>query len=394
MQTYDVKITVLSPLHIGSGERPGRKSRWHDQGRVWIVDQDALFRQLSDSPRLLSRFEQFCLNRHKKLGDFLHSARVDPQTVALYHLPCIGGWPNNYYFSHIKVPGRPPQPYIPGSSLKGAIRSALLRARLIDDARMEKKAAGLVRQQMGGYRPSRKHADDALERTVFGPDQHHEWTRLFQVADTQPISVENLWATEVRIRSVRGSEGRYCLEEKKLGRGRPLTLYPEVIRPRSVLQTRLTIQDELLSSSVSGELRFPQEYGDVAQLLKACNRTAKEQFIQEWTFADETNWRIGQGFYGWMTDQLEKAMQSDGCLLRLGWGAGFDDKTMTDLLDDDTFREVLDTYGLTVGRPGRRRSNPPMDKRFAPKSRNVALNRKKQWLPLGWVRLEITERRR
>jgi CRISPR type III-A-associated RAMP protein Csm5 len=161
-----------------------------------------------------------------------------------------------------------------------------------------------------------------------------------------------------------------------------------------VLQTRLTIQDELLSSSVSGELRFPQEYGDVAQLLKACNRTAKEQFIQEWTFADETNWRIGQGFYGWMTDQLEKAMQSDGCLLRLGWGAGFDDKTMTDLLDDDTFREVLDTYGLTVGRPGRRRSNPPMDKRFAPKSRNVALNRKKQWLPLGWVRLEITERRR
>lgn len=390
MQIYDVKITTLGPLHIGSGEKPGSKSRWLRDGRIWLVDEGALFQKIADAPHLLNRFEHFSLDKHQSLLGFLNAAHIDPKTVSLYKVRNLGGKPNRYYFSHIKTPGRPPKPYIPGSSLKGALRSALLRARLIEDEGMKERAAELVRQQMWGHHPNSKQADDALERAVFGPDQHHEWTRLFQVADTQPISTGDLWATDVRILSVRGPEGSYRLEEKTLGGGRPLTLYPEVIRTLADLRTRLVIQDELLSSQASGALRFPQRYGDVAQLLKACNRTAKEQLIQEWTFARDTRWELGQRYYGWMVEQLEKAMQNDACLLRLGWGAGYDDKTVTDLLDDDTFREVLDTYGLTVGRPGRRRNNPPMDKPFAPKSRNVALDSKGRWMPLGWVRMAVS----
>ncbi len=390
MQTYDVKITVLSPLHVGTGERPGRKCRWFQNGRVWLVDEEALFQEVAVSPQLLDRFERFSLDQHQSLRDFLQEAHIEPDSVALYSVQNVGGRPGRYYFPHIQVPGHPPRPYVPGSSLKGALRSALLRSRLIEDSGMLQRAADRVRQQMRGCRPDPKKAAAALERAVFGKDQHHEWTRLIHVADTQPIALDDLWASDVRVLSLRGQEGNYRLVEKELRGGRPLTLYPEVIRPLAVLHTRLTLQDELLSSRASGELRFPQRYGDIARLLEACNRTAREQLIQEVKFAAKTNWQMGQGFYSWMTDQLEKAMQSSACLLRLGWGAGYDDKTVTDLLDEDTFRQVLDRYGLTVGRPGRKRNAPPLAKRFAPKSRNVAVDHKGRWLPMGWVRLEIT----
>jgi CRISPR-associated protein Csm5 len=389
MQTYDATITVLSPLHIGSGEQPDRKSRWLQEGRVWLVDEQALFQAVAESPQLLDRFERFSLEPRQSLLTFLERARIDPKSVALYSLRQMGNRPGNYYFSCIKIPGRPPRPYIPGSSLKGALRSAVLRSEILKDETTKQRAAGLIQQQMRGRRPNAKRADDALEQAVFGKDQHHEWTRLIQIADTQPVPTTRLWATEVHILSVRGTPPHYHLEEKTIRRGRPLALYPEILRPGTKLDTRMTIQDELLSSLAAPELRFPKEYGTIEAWLKACNRTTKNLITQEWTFARDTDWQEGQKFYGWLLDQLIGARRGKGCLLRLGWGAGYDDKTVTDLMDDDFFRDVLDGYGLSVGRPYRDRRRPPLPKPFAPKSRSVAFDHRGRQVPLGWIRIEI-----
>jgi CRISPR-associated protein Csm5 len=387
--TYRLEITVLSPLHIGSGERLGPKSVWVDDGRAWVVDEGALFRKLASSPRLLSQFERFSLDRRRSLKDFLQDAYIDPVAVALYELEHFGGRPNRFYMSHIKAPGRPPRLYIPGSSLKGAIRSALLRATLIQDSAQRQQAARHVRSQIHGSQPNRKRADDALERAVFGQDQHHEWTRLFQIADTQPVAIEkNLQSTEARILSV-CNEGTGRLVEKKGRRGQPISLYPEVIRRQIKLHARLTILDELLSPLAAKELGFPMNRSRVGALLEACNCVAEEQIQQEHTFATKTRWKLGELFYSQLKIRLEEAIADGACLLRLGWGAGYDDKTITDLLDDATFREVLDSYRLTVGRPHRSLRNPPLPRPFAPKSRTVALNRQNQWVPLGWVQFQL-----
>lgn len=394
MQTYDLNIKVLSPVHVGTGEQPGRKERWVEDGKVWLVDEEALFRRVSESPTLLHRFERFAVEERASLRRFLKNARIDPQSVALYGLKHFGANPYGYYLTHIKVPGRPPQPYIPGSSLKGAVRSALLRAMLIDDEAKQEEAARLIRMQMQGSAQP-KWADDVLEEKFFGrghdpPNwQNYDWMRLFSFSDTQPIRMRQLWATEVRILSIVGSGAAMHLEEKTFRRDRLIQLHPEVLRPGTRAKGRLTFNDELLSSLAEEALNFPQERGDVKLLLQECNRVAKEQIIQEWTFADRTKWREGKKFYGWMVDQLEKAIRHDACLLRLGWGSGYDDKTMTDLLDEETFDEVRDSYSLPVGLPGRRRGNGYLPKALSPKSRKVALDHKDRWLPLGWIQLSL-----
>ena len=387
--TYHLKITVLSPLHIGSGERLTPKSLWVRGGKTSVVDEQALFQKIAASPALLNQFEKFTLNPHQSLLQFFKSAHLAPADVALYTIEHLGKLPNKYYFSHIKVPGFPPRPYLPGSSLKGALRSAFLRSRLIDNPQERQRAANLVRQQMGEYRPKRKRADNALEQAVFGPDQHREWMRLFQLSDTLPISPAHLWATEVRILSIRGQGAGMRLDWKGWKPGKPTTLHPEVIRPGTILNGRLTILDELLSSDATPTLRFPTKMGSVRNLLWECNRVAQEQIVQEQEFGDKTKWQKGNKFYGWMGEQLARAAKSNACLLRLGWGAGYDDKTITDLLDDDTFEDVLDQYRLTVGRPGRKLNNPPLEKSLSPKSRKVALDKKNRWVPMGWIKIEI-----
>lgn len=392
MQTHDLSIKVLSPVHIGTGDQPGRKERWFQDGKVWLVDEEALFRRVNESPHLLTRFERFAVEERASLWRFFQDTGIEPETVALYGIRRLGGAPYSYYLTHIKVPGRPPGPYIPGSTLKGAMRSALLRSALLEDSEMPERAAALVQEGMGGYNPAARSADDPLEKDVFGRDQHHEWTRLFGFSDTDPVPTNRLWSSEVRILSMYGSEPTFHFEEKEFPQGRPIVLNPEVLRMGATLQGRLTIYDELLQGPADAELEFPRKGAEVSSLFKACNRVAQEQIEQEWTFARRVNWAEGQKFYGWMVSQLEKAVKMDGCLLRMGWGTGYDDKTVTDLLDDDTFDNVRRTYGLPVGQPGRR-GNTYLPKELSPKSRKVVLDTKGRWLPLGWVMLSLTSQR-
>jgi CRISPR/Cas system CSM-associated protein Csm5 (group 7 of RAMP superfamily) len=91
-----------------------------------------------------------------------------------------------------------------------------------------------------------------------------------------------------------------------------------------------------------------------------------------------------------MVERLIQVQETDNAaLLRLGWGTGYDSQTVTDVLEEETFRAVLDTYRMGVGRPGRDLSRAPLDPPFAPKSRQVALTQGEKRVPLGWVKLEV-----
>lgn len=387
-ESYTLKITVLSPVHIGTGERPTEKSRWESSGRLTVVDEDALFRAVAANPTRLSRFEQFCLNIGG-LGEFLQKEGIAAESVASYSLPRWGGPARRDYYPFIKIPGRPPQPYLPGSSLKGAVRSAFLRAALLGDDKLRARANEWVANEVKKPYHNPKRADDALERAHFGRDQHHEWPRLYQFMDTHPLTPDALAVAETRVLSINNSSGARTLREKEVAPGKPMQLYPEIFRPGVVLEGKLNFLTYLLSSPADAELRFSTQRGSAAYLIRQCNRVAQEQITQELTFAQQTAWTEGEKFYTWLANQWAKA-PANLLFLRLGWGAGYDDKTITDLLDDQVFVAALDGYRLTVGRPGRRIQSPPLDKPFAPKSRKVAQDSKGRWLPLGWLKIELS----
>lgn len=397
--SYTLKITVLSPLHIGVGERLDAKSRVNLDGRVGVVDEAALIELVAQTPTLVLLFERFCLGADP-LSNFLKDARIPPEKVLLYSVPRWSPNPiSRDYFPFIKSPDRPPRPYVPGSSLKGAVRSALLRAAVIGDERLRARAAEMVRRQAQAPRPNPKRADDTLDKVYFSSSpadknwQNYDWMRLFQFTDAFPVTQAPLAAAETHLLTLRRNKsGGYSIEEKLDFKNKPMAQNPEVLRPGVVLTGELTLLLYLLSPQAAETLHFRDQRGSIAYLVRQCNGVAQEQIGQELDFGAKVGWNDGQEFYNGLANRWSK-IPPNTCLLRLGWGAGYDDKTITDQLDDATFETVRQAYGrsMPVGYPGRNPNNPPFPKAFSPKSRKVASDSKGRWLPMGWVQIEFQE---
>jgi hypothetical protein len=76
----------------------------------------------------------------------------------------------------------------------------------------------------------------------------------------------------------------------------------------------------------------------------------------------------------------------DVFILPMGWGSGYDAKTITDLLGEETFDQVVETYKNTsgLGKPGRRREAEWLGVEDSPKSRKI-IEKPTGSEPMGWV---------
>jgi CRISPR type III-A-associated RAMP protein Csm5 len=258
----------------------------------------------------------------------------------------------------------------------------LLRSTLLKHPRERKVAEKLVREKFSGGKP--KQADDALEQHFFGTNpsrdwQHYDWMRLLQFSDTEPASLDNLEVAEV-----------YTFSLKKSGlSAKAYVLSPEVLIPGTKLHSTLVVNCYLVSHTADERLKFRRFQQKIFDFTKACNVVAEEQIDQEIDFFKRCN---KSDVVKWYED-LRKRManlREDQCLLRIGWGAGYDAKTVSDVFDPDTFDAIRKTYELPVGRPGRK--GPLLPKALSPKSRKLALYKDdadQKFVPLGWIQLTV-----
>ena len=84
-------------------------------------------------------------------------------------------------------------------------------------------------------------------------------------------------------------------------------------------------------------------------------------------------------------------MDATSFILPLGWGTGYDAKTITDLLGEETYRLVVTAYQNTsgLGKPGRNKNAQWLGALDSPKSRKVVVHPDNTLEPLGWVEAKI-----
>ena len=169
-----------------------------------------------------------------------------------------------------------------------------------------------------------KKADDALEQSYFGKDQHHEWIRVLQITDTKPVSTQKLYVADVRIFSAT-HDG--TLRQKDTRHGRTMVLNPEVLLPNTKLQSYLIVNNYLTLESAVKALNSRQWAAYVKDFAAYCNKVAEDQIAQEIAFFSQHNQNDVVEWYKALDTKRKKLEQGRFiCLLRLGWGAGFDDK--------------------------------------------------------------------
>lgn len=129
---YTITLETVGPVFIGSGNKLSKKSYiFSDRNHIEIVDLEKMY-QLLKNKGLESKYEQYLMERNStKLGDWLKQNRIDMSDIRKcmkYELECGDAIQmesrDMEIQEHIKDPYG--MPYIPGSSIKGMLRTIFL----------------------------------------------------------------------------------------------------------------------------------------------------------------------------------------------------------------------------------------------------------------------------
>ncbi|HWQ12521.1 MAG TPA: type III-A CRISPR-associated RAMP protein Csm5 [Roseiflexaceae bacterium] len=357
MRAYHLTVTTLAPLHIGSGQPPLRKGIDFVafNRAIYVFDTARVIDYVvGDDTALLERVTQ-AVNLASFLKEQDFRERPD---LALYRL---SGAPS---VSEVRpqIKDVLDRPYLPGSSLKGAIRTALVEAALLA------RNTPLDPRRLGDRD---KYAAQELERDVAGrgerPSQapNYDLFRTLRVADSAPG--ERTWLSLSNVAVWPAGERGIPLDVETVAAGHPFT-------------TTLTIDDYLFSQHAA-QLGFAPKRPLIEGLAATCREHARARITAERAFFDRRpEAALVAAFYA----DLERRLVACGegsFLLQLGWGAGWRSKTVARVLErGELLASVVRRYRLDRGR-GRGD--------VFPATRHLVVEQRRPVSPLGWVRVDI-----
>lgn len=375
------KITALTPLLVGDGQElaPIDYMVWKDQ--VNVLDQPRIFKLLSRGPRLDGYLAQ--LRRADKLdfaswGGFAQN--FSERRIPFEHPSSTAIW-EKATADNLFIPTFAAHyggAYIPGSALKGALRTGLVFTRW-SAATIEKLAASLV-----GDRLPRRLSE--APETSAGATQ----TRIIAAADSTPVARSAFKVYITRVANLDSRSGAPPQASWKVaGRG-------NVPASRMAESTPTFVEMAVPGTEFSGDLferKFLEDQQllkalgwrsvpDVELLLKSANEYASAQLDQHTRFAEAAGLPQVQQSIARLRNELASAPSGQqSCVLCLGWGSGFLSKAAFIQTGDENLRKLLrgvPAFGRAL------KSDTPF-----PKTRRIVFaGGQPAFLP-GWVKLEL-----
>ena len=339
------RIACLTPLLVGDGRKlsPIDYMVWKDQ--VNVLDQYRIFSLLSKGPRLDSYLGQ--LKRAEKLdfaswGGFAQN--FAGRRIPFEHSSCAAHW-ERARSEHLHIPtffAGAGGPYLPGSALKGALRTGMLYGALREGA-LKRVAA-----QFQSDRPPRRPAE-MLDQGELGQNGACRM-RIFRAADSDPVPVSSMKIYLLRVSSLvsRGPQ-RYELGWKQSPRGtsdgrRPeegTPLFAEMAVPGTVFEGEWGESAYLSQSDVARALNW-REAVSRRRLFEAVNRYTAELLAIHKRYAEWTGLSLLAGNIEKLEARLnELRAGNDACLLSLGWGGGLLTKVSWLKTEEDVYREII-----------------------------------------------------
>ncbi|NJN65874.1 MAG: type III-A CRISPR-associated RAMP protein Csm5 [Chloroflexaceae bacterium] len=364
MTTYSLTVTTLSPLHIGSGGPPlARGVDFVVYGKtLYVFDTTQVLDHLAGPQFDTALIDQ--VMKAQNLTTFLSEETFHTHPHLVHY--CLHGTSSVVeLIPHLKdISGRP---YIPGSSLKGALRTAI-----IDESLLAQNRPVEVRQLGNQARFAGQH----LERAVVGQGEkswlisNYDLFRSLHLADSAPISPEHLSLSAVAVYP----------ESERDRQALPLNI--ETIRAGSTFRTTLTIDDYLFGKQ-SRKLGFGQRRHLIENFARTCRAHAQAHLEQEQAFFARQEVPMLRYFYGGLADQLARCGPGS-FLLSLGWGTGWKSKTLerTIRATEGALSDIIKHYRLNRGRT-------PAHERDFPTTRHLMVEQQQPVGPLGWVRIDV-----
>lgn len=449
MATTTYTLTCLSPVHIGTGTQFSKFDGVYEDKQWHLVDLDKVIARGVDANELAKSMS----DRNFTWDVWLHDKGIAPPNVAAYALPC----PQDPEDSPVREAMKDvhQQPYFPGTSVKGAVRTGVLWKLFGDDTdvrvftqqyltlathvtqiadtvedmagnnrsasflpdthhkailttlnvseqdgetlvrllyRMLRKdirraAQGERSQQVGvrhirNFQQNPRYVGQPMEREVMGRDPNHDLMRAVQVSDSGPVGSERLAVGLVWTYTLRGNR----LIEKREQDGE-YKAFVELLMPDTTMQLAIRTDDFLFTDAANRDLHFRGAKEQVVrQLARTCNAYARSIIAAEKTFYAEHELNILREFYADLENVLN-GLADSAFLLNIGWGSGWEVKTVGDLLrvtlGQNRFQQLRERYRL-----GQSPKTHTMDlNALFPKTRRVAYEGSAPKWAMGWIKL-------
>ncbi len=384
------KLETITPVHIGSGETLNHIDGYYANGRWYRIDLDKVLAHPNvDINTLTSEMSQGDF----RWSNYLSRHNMNAADLSTYSILCAQSPETTDIREAIKAVGN--RPYIPGSSIKGAIRTMLLSDLINNNQNQQIKnqsSAHLNIKIDEGVSPRHKRDDppaQQIEKLAFGEDPNHDLLRALQVSDTEPLESDAL-AVEMAWTVTLNQKGELV---QKIDGNREYKNYVEVIQGVKSLTFTIKIDDWLFDDPAYTKLGFNDtQYEAIHSIFDVCYLGNKNLIQQEIKFYNNDDFSSIYNFYNGLNNTNE-SLKNGVFLLQIGWGTGYHSNTVTSSFTQRNnppvdLMQLRERYRL-----GRSRSNQqnPYDDRAFPKTRRILYRGQNPVVPLGWVKISPIE---
>lgn len=373
-----IQLKTLSPVHIGSGNQitPNAEYLYFSEHKELAIIDDRKILEIIGEEEIptwldyIEKCEQSFVDYLLRRSPDLKPIQVAKRLVKYKGMRRIGT--NNPLREqiHTGMGGA----YFPGSSIKGAFRTALLGNKMMESEEKLQEKKVLNKNRRGSL-----FKDREIVQNIFGSNPNKDWFRVLQVSDfhfngsTEANFVETL--NEDR------NENLFIKHKVK----QLSELVPKGIIAKGKIRVNRDLQKAAAKKTRSNDPVFqtPKAYEiTLKKLFQEVNKHSVRLIGNEISLYE--NLDFPQELDGFVDNllEIEKIMlQSPGnsCVLRLGFGTGY--RNMTGDWTEDRLDKNL-RIRLSDSIRGKRYSDYPM-----PKTRKIVSGGQ----PLGYVQLTIME---
>lgn len=369
-----VRLKVISPIHIGSVEQRITPFEYIQQGQdVYQISGERLSQFLHEKRLLDSFVSSVDRDGHRfRLLDYFRNKGVRLTESDLVNISggrktrLIGSGLQDYRpfirdgYSNV---------YIPGTSIKGVLRTAVLYNILLDyknnflDGFQKKIVEPIEKTEPFKFKkrsPFQRIQDEWLEnfRLVSkSRSPHTDWLRMLHISDAYPpVSVQTS-LIPVNILKKETSGWKYKTEYSN----QKTTIWVECIPVNTCMEFEIGWDKDLLRN-LEAENNTGIMPKSIGEILSHTRRWTSDIIDFEKRFA--------------RGHDLESWYESISGNIRIGFGSGMISTTMAMLLPDNTIKKIRNLAGKNKGND------------IAPKSRRVWL-KDGQTIPLGWATIEV-----
>jgi CRISPR-associated protein Csm5 len=329
---------------VGDGQRlsPIDYMVWKDQ--VSVLDQSRIFKLLAKGPRLDNYLGQ--LKRAEKL-DFASWGGF-AQNFAGRRIPFEHASMSAIYererAENLFIPTFASGlrgPYLPGSALRGALRTGLLFSRWNNGVLKD------LANRMQSDRPPRRLGESAEDQVLGQPGVNRMKSVAAADSNTVPESVMKVYLTRVSTLQSRGPKLELGWKQSPRGTvagNKPDDSTPALIEmavPGTAFDGIWNEKAFYNSPEITAALRW-REASNTASLVKGANAYAEALLKQHAVYFETAGLALVRKNVDALLGRLESTKQTqNSCLLPLGWGGGLLSKSAFVDTADESYRQVM-----------------------------------------------------